>query len=155
MPDPRILISDQPLDLPLLNSTIQVQTGQSGASVIFTGNVRVSKDEQGLRHMILEHYPGMTENLLTEILDAATERWNLTQVFVAHRIGKLLPGEPIVLVASCALHRKEAFEATEYVMDYLKNKATFWKKEVYQDEHKLREVWVASKQSDTDVLNRW
>ncbi len=151
----QIIITDQPLDIAALNQTIQSNQGESGASVIFTGNVRVSDEEQGLTGMTLEHYPGMTELLLDEILVQAIDRWQLNQVLVAHRVGHLSPGEPIVFVGTCGLHRKETFESTEFIMDYLKNKATFWKKEHYSKNGANQDVWVESKQSDLDALERW
>ena len=151
----QIVISNAPLDIVALNQNIQFNQGESGASVIFTGNVRVSKEEQGLTGMTLEHYPGMTESLLDNILNQAIERWKLNRVLVAHRVGKLAPGDPIVFVGTCALHRKQAFEAAEFIMDYLKNKATFWKKEHYLLDESKQERWVESKQSDLDALKRW
>ncbi len=151
----QIIISSKPLDIVALNQNIQFNLGESGASVIFTGNVRVSKAEQGLTGMTLEHYPGMTESLLNSILQQAIERWQLNRVVVAHRVGRLAPGEPIVFVGTCGLHRKQAFEAAEFIMDYLKNKATFWKKEHYSIEEQNKERWVESKQSDLDALKRW
>ncbi len=151
----KIIISDQALDLIALNEQIQTNQGESGASVIFVGNVRVSEEEQGLTGMTLEHYPGMTESLLQEILDQAMDRWGINQVVVAHRIGHLLPGEPIVFVGTCGLHRKESFEAAEFIMDYLKNRATFWKKEHYLVDGATKNLWVESKQSDLDSLERW
>jgi len=151
----QVIISNDPLDIVALNESIQFNQGESGASVIFTGNVRVSKQEQGLTGMTLEHYPGMTEVLLDGILNLTIERWQLNRVLVAHRVGKLAPGDPIVFVGTCALHRKQAFEAAEFIMDYLKNKATFWKKEHYSIETQEKERWVESKQSDLDELKRW
>ena len=151
----QIIITDEPLDISALNRNIQSSQGESGASVIFTGNVRVSDEEQGLSGMTLEHYPGMTESLLDEILVRAIDRWQLNRVLVAHRVGHLSPGEPIVFVGTCGLHRKEAFESAEFIMDYLKNKATFWKKEHYSSECLKRDVWVESKQSDLEAIDRW
>ncbi len=151
----QIIITDEPLDISGLNRNIQSNQGESGASVIFTGNVRVSDEEQDLTGMTLEHYPGMTESLLDEILVQAIDRWELTRVLVAHRVGHLSPGEPIVFVGTCGLHRKEAFESAEFIMDYLKNKATFWKKEHYSSNGLKRDVWVESKQSDLDAIERW
>lgn len=151
----QIIISEESLDLAKLNSEIQSSEGQNGASVIFTGCVRVSQEEQGLSGMTLEHYPGMTESLLDEILTEAGQRWQLDRILVAHRVGYLLPGETIVFVGTCGLHRKEAFESAEFIMDYLKNKATFWKKEHYSKQGNSKEVWVESKQSDADTLERW
>ncbi len=151
----QIVIADKALDIPGLNQIIQSNQGESGASVIFTGNVRISDEEQGLTGMTLEHYPGMTESLLDEILIQAIERWQLNRVLVAHRVGRLSPGEPIVFVGTCGLHRKEAFDSAQFIMDYLKNKATFWKKEHYAKNGNEQDVWVESKQSDLDALERW
>lgn len=153
--DKQIIISDKPLDVSDLNNIVQSNKGESGASVIFTGNVRVSNEEQNLVGMTLEHYPGMTESLLDEIIAQAIKRWHLNRVLVAHRVGYLTPGEPIVFVGTCGLHRKEAFESAEFIMDYLKNKATFWKKEHYSNNGVKHDVWVESKQSDLDAVDRW
>lgn len=151
----QIIITEDGLDLAMLNQMIQSNQGESGASVIFTGCVRVSEQEKGLKGMTLEHYPGMTESLLDTILDKAITRWQLNRVLVAHRVGHLLPGEPIVFVGTCSLHRKQAFEAAEFIMDYLKNEATFWKKEHYLQDGNRRDIWVKSKQTDLDSLKRW
>jgi len=151
----QIIISDEPLAIADLNHRVQSNQGESGASVIFTGNVRVSHEEQNLVGMTLEHYPCMTESLLDEIIVQAIKRWSLNRVLVAHRVGYLTPGEPIVFVGTCGLHRKEAFESAEFIMDYLKNRATFWKKEHYSNNGINHELWVQSKQSDLDAVERW
>ncbi len=155
-PNPVYLaITEQPLDLVNLNCRVQQHQGEYGASVIFTGSVRVSEAEKHLIGMSLEHYPGMTENLLQQIIDRAIKRWQLGRVVVAHRVGYLKPGEPIVFVATAALHRREAFEAAEYIMDYLKNDATFWKQEHYLVDGVAKDIWVEAKQSDQQSLKRW
>jgi molybdopterin synthase catalytic subunit len=151
----KIVVTDKKLDLTLLNQTVQNNQGESGASVIFTGCVRVSEDELGLTGMTLEHFPGMTESLLGNIVDKAMIRWQLNRALVVHRIGHLTAGEPIVFVGTCALHRKAAFEAAEFIMDYLKNEATFWKKEHYLKDGQETDVWVESKISDAATLDRW
>jgi len=151
----RVIISHQSFDLAALNQEIQSSQGENGASVIFTGCVRVSDEESGLTGMTLEHYPGMTESLLEDILSQAIARWKLTRVLVAHRVGHLTPGEIIVFVGTCGLHRKEAFEAAEFIMDYLKNQATFWKKEHYSAESNKSDNWVDAKQTDLDTMKRW
>lgn len=151
----QIIITNESLDIQALNQIVQSSQGENGASVIFTGNVRVSDEEQGLIGMTLEHYPGMTESLLDEIIVQAIKRWHLNRVLVAHRVGYLSPGEPIVFVGTCGLHRKESFESAEFIMDYLKNNATFWKKEHYSNNGNNNDVWVESKQSDLDALKRW
>ncbi len=123
--------------------------GRAGAVVSFTGIVR---DETGtLQALELEHYPGMTERALTKIAQDAQARWDLSDVTIIHRIGRLEPGEEIMMVATASPHRKAAFEAADYLMDFLKSRAPFWKKEHFKD----RSEWVASKQSDEDALKRW
>ncbi|TQV76928.1 hypothetical protein FLL45_02960 [Aliikangiella marina] len=146
-----VIISPQPFDLARMNQAIQESQGESGASVIFTGAVRVSDAEAGLTGMTLEHYPGMTEKQLAQIIGEAKKRWRLNKIYVAHRVGYLKPGEPIVFVGVSGLHRAESFSAAQFIMDYLKQKATFWKKEHYGD----KEVWVEAKASDEKAAERW
>ena len=121
-----------------------------GALVTFTGIVRGKKSEN-LDFMFIEHYPGMTENQIESIIRDAVKRWNISDALVIHRYGKLEPGEPIMMVATAAEHRKEAFEAAEYLMDYLKSRAPFWKKEVI----KGKEKWVDAAVNDELALDRW
>jgi molybdopterin synthase catalytic subunit len=146
-----ITISAEPLNIVNLNQSVQQQGGEAGASVVFTGAVRNAQSEKGLTGMTLEHYPGMTESQLEQILDDAKRRWNINDCLVAHRVGYLTPGEVIVFVGVTGLHRKECFLAAQFIMDYLKQKATFWKKEHYA----TRSAWVEAKQSDVDAFNRW
>ena len=121
-----------------------------GALVTFTGIVRGQKS-QTLDYMVIEHYPGMTEKQIHLIVEEAFKRWKISDALVIHRYGKLDPGEPIMMVATAAEHRIEAFEAAEYLMDYLKSKAPFWKKEVLNGE----EHWVQSASEDETALSRW
>ncbi len=121
-----------------------------GAIVTFTGVVRDLTDAS-LNAMQIEHYPGMTEKAITSIAQEAMTRWSLGDVLVIHRYGTLGPGEKIMMVATAAPHRKDAFEAAEYLMDYLKSRAPFWKKEVTPDSAD----WVAAKDEDEDALTRW
>ncbi len=123
--------------------------GPAGAVVSFTGVVR---DDRGdLEYMQIEHYPGMTEKAIGAMMDQATRRWDLTACRVIHRHGRLQTGEVIMMVATAARHRQAAFEAAEYLMDYLKSRAPFWKKEVSAS----GAVWVESKDSDETALERW
>ncbi len=130
-----------------------------GAVVTFTGLVRdVQDDSEGdcaldgaIESLSLEHYPGMTETLLAEIVDQAHERWSLIGSTVIHRVGKLLPTDQIVFVGVASQHRGDAFEAAQFLMDYLKTKATFWKKVSQDGEHS----WVESKDSDAAAASRW
>ena len=120
-----------------------------GAVVSFTGIVRDT--DSGLREMLIEHYPGMTEKAIAGIVDQAMDRWELADALVIHRYGPLKPGEQIMMVATASAHRAAAFEAADFLMDYLKSRAPFWKKEVTAD----GAAWVAAKEADEDALNRW
>lgn len=121
-----------------------------GAVVSFTGVVR---DEAGtLDRMEIEYYPGMTEKAITAIVAEATSRWALADCLVIHRHGPLKPGDQIMMVATASAHRVAAFEAAEFLMDYLKSRAPFWKKEFAKDGGT---DWVAAKVDDEEALERW
>lgn len=121
----------------------------AGAVVTFSGLVR---DEDGtLTGMEIEHYPGMTESALEGIRAEAMTRWSLTGAMIIHRYGALKPGDKIMMVATASRHRADAFEAAEFLMDYLKSRAPFWKKEFGAD----GEAWVAAKDEDEAALERW
>ncbi len=122
-----------------------------GAVVTFTGLVRDFQFDSSIDSLSLQHYPGMTETLLQEIVDQANQRWQLIGGTVIHRVGELLPRDQIVFVGVASQHRADAFEAAQFLMDYLKTKATFWK-QVSQDG---QQHWVESKDSDTDAASRW
>ncbi len=123
---------------------------QAGAVVNFTGIVRNSAAGD-LDRMEIEHYPGMTESALAAIDAEATKRWNLEDSLIIHRHGSLRPGDMIMMVATAAPHRVDAFEAAQYLMDYLKSRAPFWKKEFTTDGAE----WVEAKGADEDALTRW
>ena len=120
-----------------------------GAIVTFTGVVRDT--DSSLARMEIEHYPGMTEKALREHADEALRRFKLGDVKIIHRYGPLEPGEMIMMVATAAPHRVDAFQAAEFLMDYLKSRAPFWKKELTADGSE----WVAAKSEDEDALDRW
>jgi molybdopterin synthase catalytic subunit len=120
-----------------------------GAIVSFTGIVRDTKGD--LIEMVIEHYPGMTERAIATLVEDARQRWNLADVLVIHRYGALAPAAPIMMVATAAAHRAAAFAAADFLMDYLKSRAPFWKKEITRD----GEGWVAAKDTDEDALSRW
>ncbi len=120
----------------------------AGAVVTFTGIVRGGG---GLTGMEIEHYPGMTDRAVRAIMDQAAARWSLTDAMVIHRHGHLAPGEPIMMVATAAPHRADAFAAAEFLMDYLKSRAPFWKKETGPG----GAAWVAAAEDDEDALRRW
>ncbi|MBF9032782.1 molybdenum cofactor biosynthesis protein MoaE [Rhodobacterales bacterium HKCCE2091] len=126
------------------------EAGGAGAVVSFSGLVRdiASGD---LEAMEIEHYPGMTEKALTAIRDEAMARFSLTAAMILHRHGRMAPGEPIMMVATAAPHRADAFAAAEFLMDYLKSRAPFWKKEIAAS----GTGWVAAKDEDEAALDRW
>ena len=120
----------------------------AGAIVSFTGIVRGS---DSVVAMEIEHYPSMTEAAILAMMKEASARWSLSDALVIHRHGRLAVGEPIMMVATTATHRAAAFEAAEFLMDYLKSRAPFWKKELGAD----GAVWVAAKDEDEQALSRW
>jgi molybdopterin synthase catalytic subunit len=122
-----------------------------GAVACFIGVVRDLNDGDAVASMTLEHYPGMTEKALEGIVDQARERWDLYEVLVVHRVGKLRPTDPIVLVIVTSAHRGAAFAACEFVMDYLKTEAPFWKKEATPTGTR----WVEARESDDAARERW
>ena len=122
-----------------------------GAVVTFLGTVRDLNDGSQVKEMTLEHYPGMTEKALEEIVAQAKSRWDIYQALVIHRVGPLLPEDQIVLVAVTSAHRGEAFAACEFIMDYLKTAAPFWKKEETPDGGR----WVDARVTDETAMARW
>ena len=146
----RVLVQDAAFDPGAELNKFATQGGGQGAIVTFTGVVR-DNAAGNLDVMQIEHYPGMTEQALTRIAMRAQARWSLGDVLVIHRFGTLVPGDQIMMVATAARHRKDAFEAAEYLMDYLKSRAPFWKKEITKD----GDTWVAAKADDEDALTRW
>lgn len=120
-----------------------------GAVVTFSGLVRDNGGQ--LTAMEIEHYPGMTEKAISAIMEEAVARWGLADALVIHRYGVLRSGEPIMMVATAASHRADAFAAAEFLMDYLKSRAPFWKKEISAN----GADWVAAKDSDEAALTRW
>ena len=122
-----------------------------GGVVSFVGLVRDFSDARDVGALTLEHYPGMTEKALRDIVEQARARWPLQAVRVVHRVGKLLPHDQIVLVLTASAHREAAFAAAEFIMDYLKTSAPFWKKQRFGEQSE----WVASRQSDYQRAARW
>lgn len=122
-----------------------------GAVVTFLGTVRDMNDGSSVKGMTLEHYPGMTEKALQDILDQAKARWDIYQSLVIHRVGSLLPEDQIVMVAVTSAHRGEAFAACEFIMDYLKTAAPFWKKEDTPEGGR----WVDARVTDETAMSRW
>lgn len=129
----------------------RLQRDDAGAIVSFVGVVRGESQGEKLVSMTLEHFPGMTERELERIEREARTRWSLQGVSVVHRVGELRPGERIVLVVTAAVHRRAAFEAAEFLMDYLKTRAPFWKRELRAS----GEHWVEARDSDDTAAARW
>jgi molybdopterin synthase catalytic subunit len=122
-----------------------------GAVAAFVGTVRDVNESAEIATMTLEHYPGMTEKALAEIVDAAKSRWEIVDALVIHRVGTLKPADQIVLVGVTSAHRGEAFAACEFIIDYLKTRAPFWKKE----DTGAGARWVEARESDDEAAARW
>ncbi len=144
-----VRVQTEPFDLGVELQTFGQGRSDIGAQVSFTGIVR--DDSGSLDHMLIEHYPGMTQSAIAEIEAEAVARWSLCDSLIIHRYGPLKPGEQIMMVATAAPHRADAFSAAEFLMDYLKSRAPFWKKEVSAS----GTTWVAAKADDEDALSRW
>jgi molybdopterin synthase catalytic subunit len=147
----KILVQADTFDLGAEVAAMSRGRTDIGAIVSFVGLARDLNEGSGVAAMTLEHYPGMTEKALAAVVDDACSRWTLLDVTVIHRVGRLLPGDPIVLVAVASQHRGEAFAACEFIMDYLKTQAPFWKKE----ETTEGERWVEARASDDAAAARW
>lgn len=132
-------------------SMLRMVRKDTGAVVSFVGQVRDMNDGDAVSQLTLEHYPGMTEKSLATIITLAKSRWDIFEALIIHRVGSLKPTDQIVLVAVTGAHRGEAFKACEFIMDYLKTEAPFWKKEATQ----TGERWVEAKQADDTARERW
>jgi molybdopterin synthase catalytic subunit len=141
----------QDFDAGLEISKLRHARKDTGAVVSFIGQVRDLNEGNTVSQLTLEHYPGMTEKALEAIVGQAKNRWAIFDAIVIHRIGALMPTDQIVLVAVSSAHRGEAFKACEFIMDYLKTEAPFWKKEVTNE----GEHWVDAKLTDSDARDRW
>ena len=146
-------ISVQTEDFDLNEEVASLRAGNPGvgAVVSFVGTVRDMHDGAQVSEMELEHYPGMTEKSLEEIISTASEKWDFIDATIIHRVGSLKPMDQIVLVAVTSAHRQEAFAACDFMMDYLKTSAPFWKKE--QTPEGAR--WVDARVSDDEAMARW
>ena len=145
----RIQTADFDLSAELL--ALRQSNPKIGAVVSFVGAVRDINAGSVVAEMTLEHYPGMTENALTSIVEQAHTRWEFVDALVIHRVGPLLPMDQIVLVAVASSHRGEAFAACEFIIDYLKTEAPLWKKEQTPE----GERWVDARESDDAALQKW
>ncbi|PMR69029.1 molybdopterin synthase catalytic subunit MoaE [Halomonas heilongjiangensis] len=146
-----IRVQEAPFDAGVEQQALLAGRTDIGAVVSFTGLVRDFNERPEVTALTLEHYPGMTEAALDDIVTEAEARWPLDGVRVIHRIGRLAPGDPIVLVVVASAHRRAAFEACDFIMDYLKTRAPFWKKEHATD----GDYWVAERDSDHQDAHRW
>ncbi|GMU72772.1 MAG: molybdopterin synthase catalytic subunit MoaE [Burkholderiales bacterium] len=147
----RVRIQSGPFDAQAEADRLRADDLDVGAVVTFTGTVRDVNEGDAVGALTLEHYPGMTEKALEAIVDEAHARFSVRRILVIHRVGTLAPGDPIVLVAVTAAHRGEAFDACRFVMDYLKTRAPFWKKERTPE----GERWVEARASDDEAADRW
>jgi molybdopterin synthase catalytic subunit len=149
----RCVVTVQRADFDLAAEVAALRDGdaQVGAVAAFVGTVRDRSDGAQVSAMELEHYPGMTERAIEAMVGEARQRFQIRGVRVVHRIGSLRPGDQIVLVAVTSAHRHEAFQACEFLMDYLKTQAPFWKKEATPDGAR----WVDARQADDAALARW
>jgi molybdopterin synthase catalytic subunit len=144
-----IRVQEKPFDAGDELNRFSAHATGAGAVVSFTGIVR---DLDGtLNEMEIEHYPGMTERAISQITEEAMTRWSLQDVMVIHRFGRMKPADQIMMVATASRHRVAAFEAAEYLMDYLKSRAPFWKKEISVG----GTGWVGATEEDVQGLNRW
>ena len=151
MTSPRVSIQTQDFDVSAELAALRAQDARVGAVCCFVGTVRDRNEGDAVDSMELEHYPGMTEKSIEAMIDAALARFALYGVRVIHRVGLLQPQEQIVLVAVTSAHRGESFQACEFLMDYLKTQAPFWKKE--QTPQGAR--WVDARVSDDAAMARW
>ena len=147
-----VRVQTEPFDLSIEVAALTGGRTDIGAVVTFTGTVRGDSHGRPLASMTLEHYPGMTQAELARVEADAHARWPLQASLIVHRIGTLTPGEGIVLVVACSPHRHAAFEAASFLMDYLKTRAPFWKKETGLDGSG---GWVDARESDDAATARW
>jgi len=145
----RVLVQSAPFDIGAESLAFTKGAAGAGAIVTFTGIVRDLSG--GLAAMEIEHYPGMTERAISGLVAEAAARWSLIDALVIHRHGTLRVGEPIMMVATAAAHRAAAFAAADFLMDYLKSRAPFWKKEITASGAE----WVAATDKDEAALSRW
>ena len=146
-----VRIQVEPFDAGVLIAETHRANPKVGAVATFVGLVRDVNEGSNVSEMTLEHYPGMTERAIENICREAGERWEVLDARVVHRVGRLRPTEPIVVVVVASGHRRDAFEACQFIMDFLKTRAPFWKKELTGD----GERWVQARASDDEAAARW
>jgi len=148
----RVSVQTEPVDVTRETFGLSAGRPSIGAIASFIGLVRGCQEGEGIQSLFLEHYPGMAEREIERILEEAEKRWSLEAVRVVHRVGELKVGEPIVLVLVASQHRGDAFSACEFIMDFLKTRAPFWKKE---QSNSGEAAWVESRTSDQERLVKW
>jgi molybdopterin synthase catalytic subunit len=146
-----VSVQETDFDTAGLQAALLAGLHEEGAVATFTGYVRSVNEQRQVYTLELEHYPGMTETSITKIVKQAAERWPLLAAAVVHRVGKLAVGDQIVWVGVASTHRDAAFGACEFIMDYLKTRAPFWKKELGPE----GEHWVSARQHDSSRAARW
>lgn len=148
-----IRVQEEPFDISAELRALREGNHKIGGTALFAGSVRDLNLGEQVSAMTLEHYPGMTEKALADIEAQANQRWPLDASLIVHRYGRMLPGEDIVLVITCSSHREAAFEACQFLMDWLKTKAPFWKLEEGDDAQAA--TWVDARESDDTAAGRW
>jgi molybdopterin synthase catalytic subunit len=146
-----IVIADRPIVPGPLIDRMASKHASAGAIVSMIGQVRAGSEKGKVLGLGIQHYPGVTERDIQSEAETARRRWSLNDLLVVHRVGLLRPGETIVIVAAAAPHRREAFDATDFMMDHLKTRAFFWKKEITQQ----FEQWIEPREADFSDAARW
>ena len=146
-----VFVQVEDFDVPAIYAALKADAPQIGAIVTFTGLVREFNEGSTVEALYLEHYPGMTEQVLEGLIDEAAKRWPIINATIVHRVGELKPADQIVFVGVNSAHRDAAFAAAEYLMDILKTKAPFWKREQRPEGNK----WLDAKISDDERATRW
>ena len=147
----RVIVQASPFDFYEEYQRLKSVSLEVGATATFVGTVRDLNDGDEVAGLKLEHYPGMTEKEISRIIEEAHDRWNVIAATVIHRIGDLFPGDEIVFAGVSSQHRGDAFQACQFIIDYLKTRATFWKKETVEEGNR----WLTTRQSDIDVAASW
>jgi molybdopterin synthase catalytic subunit len=146
-----IRVQMEPFDVSAAMAALRLGKTSIGGTAIFVGSVRDYSEQDTVHSITLEHYPGMTEKALADIEQDARSRWPVDDVLIVHRYGTLYPGDDIVLVVVTSTHRDDAFQACQFLMDWLKTKAPFWKQEAGVSDSQ----WVEAKASDATAADRW